>query len=505
MKKKYILIIGVIIITAIILCANGLAAWFIKSKLEENKVSEFFQFEKLTVNLLNQQITLKSIHFQKNGLEVKVEKLKLKGLEIMPYLQSKTIIINKISAETPIVRISPNNKNDSASKNTSNIWLKNINLSNAEIVFSNDSTNQMHQVFGLQLDLENLDSLSIISKNPNVLLSNISHFELDSTKSSAIKYHHLSTKKVKLNTNSITVLGTAISPIHKYYKGEEKPPFVVTWTNLTVDSIHATYGINEILDNYLHCKNVIIKGAQADLSTDQRLPKKEGFNPRMPNELIAGIEFPIHLEKVQIKKTDIKYAERAKGSSESGHVTFNNFDATITNITNDSSLIATNSHLKAKINSNLMNSKNLYVTIDYDLASKDGAHTITGALKDFDLKKLNVAFEPLAQVIFETGQLNELDFRFNANKYEAKGTADFKYEDLKVVLINEKKITSPRFLSRLETLAANAFVVKKANPLRGNYEEGIIDYQRNFDKSFLNFWWKSAFSGMKSTMVRGNQ
>jgi hypothetical protein len=48
--------------------------------------------------------------------------------------------------------------------------------------------------------------------------------------------------------------------------------------------------------------------------------------------------------------------------------------------------------------------------------------------------------------------------------------------------------------------AANAYVSSDNPTKKGKFTTGIIYFERDKQKSILNFLWKSVFSGLKSTM-----
>ena len=88
-----------------------------------------------------------------------------------------------------------------------------------------------------------------------------------------------------------------------------------------------------------------------------------------------------------------------------------------------------------------------------------------------------------------------------ANNDVAKGKLLFYYNDLSVEVLDKKQTTWTKIKTGVINFAANDLIVNNDNPTKtGKMKTGTIFFERAKDKGIINFVWKSALSGLKSTM-----
>ena len=139
---------------------------------------------------------------------------------------------------------------------------------------------------------------------------------------------------------------------------------------------------------------------------------------------------------------------------------------------------------------------------------------MAGSLRRLPFTKLNSMVEPAANMEFESGMLNRIDFAFQYNDDASSGEVSLNYQDLKIVSYrtdeqiekvekkkrNRKKSEEELKKDNLKTFIINAFVVRKN--LDENVPEekrtGQINFERDKSRSVFNYWWKSLFTGIKS-------
>jgi hypothetical protein len=137
-----------------------------------------------------------------------------------------------------------------------------------------------------------------------------------------------------------------------------------------------------------------------------------------------------------------------------------------------------------------------------------------GSLTGLSFAKLNSIVEPNANMEFESGTLNRIDFSFVYNDDVSSGEVALDYQDLKIVSYrsdeqiekvekkrrNRNKTDEELKKDNLKTFIINAFVVRKN--LSENVPEekrtGVIGFERDKSRSVFNYWWKSLFTGIKS-------
>ena len=80
------------------------------------------------------------------------------------------------------------------------------------------------------------------------------------------------------------------------------------------------------------------------------------------------------------------------------------------------------------------------------------------------------------------------------NKYAAIGRMNFHYKGLKIALLNKDDPEKKQLSLRLMNLMANS-VVRNANS-----KEAIVYYVRDPEKFVFNYWVKTTFSGLMSSV-----
>ena len=93
------------------------------------------------------------------------------------------------------------------------------------------------------------------------------------------------------------------------------------------------------------------------------------------------------------------------------------------------------------------------------------------------------------------------------NETFAKGSVNFMYKKLKLRLYSRKKAQKSKgFFSPFANFMMNNILIKNNNPpFLGPMKKGIVYYERNTEKSFVSYLWKSNLSGILSTLGFNNK
>ncbi|NJM25021.1 MAG: hypothetical protein HC859_05455 [Bacteroidia bacterium] len=106
---------------------------------------------------------------------------------------------------------------------------------------------------------------------------------------------------------------------------------------------------------------------------------------------------------------------------------------------------------------------------------------------------------PHTGVKIENGTIARLQFHFWFNNDRSDGQVELSYEDLKVVKLKDDNRNGK---DDLVTLLLNVLIRKnKGKWVTGKNNIGLVQYGRDQQKGVFNFWWKSLFSGVKSSFL----
>lgn len=486
-----------------------------KIKLEIDKV-EGLAIEALHISILDRKLSLTNVLYQtkEGSIKVSLREAHFDGFSLYQLLIKKHLEIDSIQLIEPdflkLGEIEPQKEKNKSTNNQTNkiekLSIKSIEVFDGMINIKNNDSSLISSI-----GLVNSQFTGItLNLSPTISLSQIDYksfnLEIDSMYLLQDSKHYLKTNKVKINNES-GLMAEALSffPNERYRSGSKKIAYRVNWTTASIDSIHLMLNWDLLLEEQkIHATQIRCTNLEYNSLLDKNYPLKQIKEKPLPHQLLKNLTIPFTIDSLFMVDARFEYNEILEGSSEKGKIYFTEFNAKIANITNDSNTLKLNNKMQASVESKLMDQSLLTVYINYDLASTAGHHQISGSLKNFDLSALNEVFIPLTLIRFESGVLNKLDFNYYLNSEFAEGSIDFYYDDLKMIIYNKGGTIKPELVGKLITGLANAIIIRKSNPLRGNYIKGEIAFERQKEKSFLTFWWKSLFSGMKNTIVRQN-
>jgi len=219
-----------------------------------------------------------------------------------------------------------------------------------------------------------------------------------------------------------------------------------------------------------------------------------------PHQQLQKLAWNLNIDTLNILNTDIVYEELSKVTQETGRLSFNNSTLRLTNVTNDSLAISKNHLMGASMQTKFMNAASLQANLQFDLISDIGAFEFQGRLNAMNGRTLNPVLMPLAEVEINSANIQSLAFNFKASERNARGTVNFRYNNLKVklLMLEEKGVVSQ---SSIASTVANNFIINSSNPSElGEFTLGSVNYKRPQTYSLFKFMWKSIFQGVKTSV-----
>jgi hypothetical protein len=99
----------------------------------------------------------------------------------------------------------------------------------------------------------------------------------------------------------------------------------------------------------------------------------------------------------------------------------------------------------------------------------------------------------------QSGNLNNLYFKFTYTDKVSNGRVTINYEDLKIDGLKKEK--NP-VINDLKTLLINTVLKNdKDKSVPMEKRTGTIEFERDRQRQIFNYWWKSLFSGIKSSVL----
>lgn len=324
-------------------------------------------------------------------------------------------------------------------------------------------------------------------------LSNLHYLTNDENYRIELGVLNFSTKTKDLNTQEFKLV-----PLKDKYEigniaGKQTDWFNVNLKHLNLEGIN----LEKLLQKQeFWLAKLELDSLQMEAFRDVRLPMGPKPDTKLPGDLIAGIPLPLHCDSLCIANANIRYTERAKESTEAGHVDFTGLQVVSSNFTNIDSLLndPVSMDVKAKLFGLAM------MTAKLSFASKRFPHAnhVTGLLSPMSFTAFNSMVEPALSAKIVRGMIHRMTFDFTYNNDTSHGKLLLDYDNAKVEVMRRENHKN----KKLESMLLNVVVHEHNLPDSKNYRQGTIAFERDKKKSYFNFWWKSVLSGIKSVMVR---
>lgn len=320
------------------------------------------------------------------------------------------------------------------------------------------------------------------------------------------KLYELHIKEIQLDSDKGLAVADSISitPIvsreeFAEYKGYETDQFTFRNRQLRVENLDY-YTL--LKSGSILADSLLLDGFYLLIHRDKRQPYPKDHYPKMPQDLLRNLDTRLMILGVALKDGYIGYSERAKGTREPGFIDLTDFRIVSDTITNHPELlkngVTTNIHLQTY----LMGTGNLNARFEIPLNDPLNRHYFAGTLNEMYLPDFNPILENTVFIKIRDGHASYINFAVNADKYGAEGEMEFRYSDLRVALVNRKTGKTGGLTKEIGSIIANLFVVNSSNLEENNktLRKGKMEYERDENRSTLNYWIKTLVNGFKSSI-----
>ena len=276
------------------------------------------------------------------------------------------------------------------------------------------------------------------------------------------------------------------------------------------------YGKSAVLDNFntadllnghfIHFGNMQLNNISVRFERDMHYPRNHAVKP-MPFELFNSIPYKFKIDTMGLNNCMISYFEYEVKSKNPGIFFIDHFQVRAQNVTNhfmpgDSNLV-----LKVQGSGKLMKQAKLDFTLVMPYFAPKQQWWFSADAGKIDLTQFNPLTENVLGLTVHSGMGSLHVPMITGDSVSAHGKVEFLYRKLKIRVYNRKKSEkSKKFWTPFANMIINGLVVKSNNPpFLGHVKKGIVYYERNPEKSFINYLWKSNLSGILSTIGFNNK
>lgn len=490
------------------------AEWRIKIEVEEfleQKVPNHidFSYGALEINLLQGHLRFEAIKVVSLGKQtstceimVTAKELAIDGLSYWKIIFDKSIYLKKLILSAPQLNFK------TCPKETANnvSVAKPINLLKPiyieELVFDSGAV----KIWSTEKEIELLSVKSInlsitgIATGPKIINDYIpfEFSDYDITirylKAPLGDFERLEMGSMVFDTHKIALKDVSLATSLSKAELSKKIRVERDHVNLNVPAILVKEHVYAIENDTLNVfyNSLSLSEPKLEMYRDKALADNLARSP-LYSEMLRKLPFKIAIDSVFIEEATVRYEEDATNTIEAGKLTFEHFNAKISNLSN---LITTTENLKANISAELMGAGFFELDWEFNVQDKKDAFTISGELSNLNTALLNDFLVPNLGAKAE-GKIDQLYFTISGDEYVAAGDIKMRYEDFKFQVLNKDRSHVKKIISFI----GNLFVNDGSRADEDGYRHGAIAKERPMNKSFFHYLWVNLEDGLLDVLT----
>lgn len=457
-------------------------------------------------------------------ISLEAKTIRLSGVSLLKLFLFKTLSVQDLLIDHPLVDAvylpQPYNKSGTPaspyaliSKTLHSVSIDKIRLNNVNFTYLDhqDSTQSPRKSYLKSLNLDVSDFLLSEDSGKDstrILYSSHLTFKAEGLElPSGDALYQFSMQELSLSTrdSTIQVKNIHYKPLLSKGNFSKKLGKATDRLDLQFKNIRATQVDMRrfLVDRQLFARRLYIDAGTMDIFKDKhyRMVSSNKMG-RYPHQLLLKSRFKMGFDKVYLKSTRVQYGELNELTNRRGVVFFDRTHGTISNLTNDSAMIAKNPHCRMSVLTRFLNQSRLNAYFTFNLAARNGDFRCEGSMKNFDMTHVNGITEALARASVKSGKVSSLHFVLHADNTQASITTQLHYDDLKVEVLKVDDETGELkkrwFLSQL----ANNVILNENNPKgKSPARVGEAVLVRESDESFFNLIWRSIYISIKHITI----
>lgn len=305
------------------------------------------------------------------------------------------------------------------------------------------------------------------------------------------KYYYLKVAEIKSTGKNTDI--SEFNYLPKYSRAgfskviaKESDLYTIKVKKINIKDHNTQLGKNSSIDL---CK-ISIDGLHCNIYHDLAPPDDIAVRYLFSKKL-RDVKIPLFIKEISIKNSDLEYEEDAEKSNIPGKLTFNNFQALITNI-NNAKIKGRPTIINTDASFDFYGKAETKVNWKFDVKDLADKFTIKGDVQKLSADNVNLFVRPYLNITLD-GNIDYLKFDYYGSQDGIAGKFYFKYNDMYVNFLN-KKGNERKFLNTI----ANWFV---KNESKGEPGHVVIDKKREPERSFFSMLWQGIMEGLKKYLI----
>ncbi|MBK6995214.1 MAG: hypothetical protein IPH31_09895 [Lewinellaceae bacterium] len=459
-------------------------------------------------------------------IELQIERLRLKNLNLLKYWRTKDISLSKILVRDPQISltsvkdtaIEKSPKNDSLIKGmldrlplliapfSKSIHIGSVTASNGKMslrtLFNSKTSFQVADSIALNLSNINIvanDTTTIgralYSEYISLSLHNYELYPTGDLYGYRINSAIINGQKELTSLEGITILPKASDADFMQRLSIRTPRLKIRMQEILINKLDLFRALHK---KELNMESVIVESARIDVYQNKNLPLSR--HKRMPHELFRSIKPYLNIDTILLRNSNILYTEY-HGDQE-GQIEFEKVNGVILNITNDTLKMSDATPARIDARAELMGAGLLDLSLQIPLLSPSFRCDYSANLGKIDITYLNRLVEDQNKFRVESGKAESMILKVQVRNGVAQGTLEATYDDLKISVLRKKDGSKKKMIS----VVAN--IILRGKNERGSenkpFKVANIYYRREPTDGILRYIWRSAQTGLLETLVPRN-
>lgn len=362
----------------------------------------------------------------------------------------------------------------------------------------------------LSITLQDLDFdlTSTQSINKNFYLNKDFQFELtDYEVKLPDSLNLLRIGRVLLSEDRLQLKDVSLIPRYGVFEYHRRVGFETDVANVHIPEVVVSgLSVEKLIgEKLLEASSVSLNNARIDIFRDKRFDIQSTEEKQMPQNLMLNGVFEVKLDSLIIKNADVIYREFPEKGLVPGVLTFNNLNAAFLpfyisknpgEFPLSSSTLAADGLINGEAPINLKGE--LYYQAPYPIH-------LVAEVGEFELSVLNSIIETNAFASILDGTVKGASSDFTLDDDAARGSITIRYNDLKLMLLEERTLRRGRGKKSILTFVINNLAVRSNNPrkLFNRLVSSPIYLKRDKNRFVFNYLWKATVSGIQGSVGLG--
>ena len=519
MNKKIFLIILVGIITLGLLLKFLTAIFFepwiakkIDAKLNESNSNYIVKIEKVNISIFKSGLEMNGItinskqaHEGDRGLNTEIESIKFKGISLAKaifrhdiHIRAVTISNSKIKGEIPF-----SGKAMPPIVSPFKVGIGRILFDKINIELKNPSTARSLLVKDGVFKVYDF----LVEKQDTLLPGTIKLFDLKARELVSVSAGNMYSYIVRgidysATSNLLAIDSLFILPTYTEYDFTSRYKFQTNRIEAILTSIYVNDFYLDGHEKSLSLISPYIEIGKMDMMIFRDRRKEiNHINKPMLQDMLYGLPGTLMIDSIGLLNGNITFTVHGPESNEPGSISFNEINARIFKISNDTIYKTESAFFEFKADALLMGKGKMNIFLKGRLYDSYNTFSLAGNLSALEAQELNPILEKNAFFYATTGKIDAMNFSYTANNTKAMGELTLLYHRLDVTFKNKRTDDTTAFKERLISFIANRRIFN-SNPVAGErVRVGIIDYERDPERYIFHYFFNSILSGITSSLT----